>query len=205
MGSVYFSLGKAISLYINTVTQPINLDGDCVRVNVSVNPKIGYLAGSLPRNLAKLVFAVHLCCLQNYWISSEILVFICLSEISTIRSVIAFKDTFFKVPEGLIKNKKKLQMSIFTACNNRDIVPLAKYFTGISLLDEKAMLMFHFRYRICLPVAVSRLFRYHRQPKALNVNVKCDNTLNLINQQLKPITFVYSRLFVAQEIPLMAR
>lgn len=205
MGSVYFSLRKAISLYINTVTQPINLNGDCVRVNVSVNPKIGYLVGSLPRNLAKLVFAVHLRCLQNYWISSEILSFICLSEISTIHSVIAFKDKFFKVPEGLIKNNKKLQMSIFTACNNQNIVPLAKYITVISLLDEKATLMFSYRYRIYLLMAVSCLFRYHRQPKALNVNVKCDNTLNLINRQLKPITFVYSRLFEAQEILLMAR
>lgn len=56
MGSVYFSLGKAVSLYINTVTQPINLNGDCVRVDVRVNPQIGLLAGSLPRNLAKLAF-----------------------------------------------------------------------------------------------------------------------------------------------------
>lgn len=96
-------------------------------------------------------------------------------------------------------------MSIFTACNNQDILPHAKYFTGISLLDKKAMLMFCYRYKIYLPMAVSCLFRYHRQLKALNVNVKCDNTLNLINRQLKPITFVYSRLFVAQEILLMAR
>lgn len=59
MGSVYFSLGKAVSLYINTVTQPINLNGDCVRVDVRVNPQIRLLAGSLPRNLAKLPFAVN--------------------------------------------------------------------------------------------------------------------------------------------------
>lgn len=96
-------------------------------------------------------------------------------------------------------------MSIFSACNSQEIVPLAKYFTVISLLDKKAMLMFSYRYRISLPMAVSCLFRYHRQPKALNVNVKCYNTLNLINRQLKPITFVYSRLFEAQEILLMAR
>lgn len=38
MSSGYFSLKKAMSLNINTVTQPINLDSDRVRVNVSVNP-----------------------------------------------------------------------------------------------------------------------------------------------------------------------
>lgn len=58
MGSVYFSLGKAVSLYINTVTPPINLNGDCVRVDVRVNPQIGLLAGSPPRNLAKLAFVI---------------------------------------------------------------------------------------------------------------------------------------------------
>lgn len=58
MGSVYFSLGKAVSLYINTVTQPINLYGDCVRVDVRVNPQIGLLASSLPHNLTILSFAV---------------------------------------------------------------------------------------------------------------------------------------------------
>lgn len=59
MGSVYFSLGKAIILNINTVTQPINLYGDCVRVDVHVNPQIGLLAGSLPLNLTILSIAVN--------------------------------------------------------------------------------------------------------------------------------------------------
>lgn len=59
MGSVYFSLGKAVSLNINTVTQPINLYGDCVRVDVHVNPQIWLLAGSLPRNLTILSMAVN--------------------------------------------------------------------------------------------------------------------------------------------------
>lgn len=60
--------------------------------------------------------------------------------------------------------------------------------------------MFRYRYRVYLPVAVSCLFGYHRQPKASNVNVKCYNTFNLISRQLMPITFVYSGLFVVREI-----
>lgn len=66
-------------------------------------------------------------------------------------------------------------------------------------------LMFRYRYRIRLTVAVSCLFGYHRQPKASNVNGKCYNTFNLISRQLMPITFVYSGLFVAREILSMAR
>lgn len=53
-----------------------------------------------------------------------------------------------------------------------------------------------------LPLSV---FKYDRQLKAQNVNVKCYNAFNLINWQAKPITFVYSRLFPVREIQLMTR
>lgn len=59
MNSVYFSLGKAVSLYINTVTQPINLYRDCVRVNVRVNPHSRLLASSLPHNLTIMSLAFN--------------------------------------------------------------------------------------------------------------------------------------------------
>lgn len=79
------AFGKAVSLYINTVTQPINLYGDCVRVDVRVNPQIGLFAGSLPGNLANLMATVNLWHPRHRRASVDILGFSHFSETLTTR------------------------------------------------------------------------------------------------------------------------